>query len=143
MPKCSEIMTRDPACCLPTDSIVLAAQIMRDKDVGSVPVVEDHTTKELTGIVTDRDLAIRAVAEGRNLDQAQVGNVMTRNPITCKMDDDLQQAIEAMEEHQVRRIPIIENGRRLVGIIAQADVALKVENPEQTAEVVEEISKPA
>ncbi|HEY2972022.1 MAG TPA: CBS domain-containing protein [Pyrinomonadaceae bacterium] len=141
--KCKEIMTKDPVCCLPGDTVDQAAQLMKDEDVGSVPVVADQQTKRLLGIVTDRDLAVKVVAEARQIAAVKVEEVMTRNPATCHDDDDLQKAIDAMEQHQVRRIPIVDNDGRIVGIIAQADVATRINEPEQTAEVVAEISKSA
>ena len=112
----------------------------KDEDVGPVPVVADQQTKRLLGIVTDRDLAVKVVADARQIAGVKVEEVMTRNPVTCYADDDLQEAIDAMEEHQVRRIPIVDDDGRIVGIIAQADVATRINEPDQTAEVVAEIS---
>jgi CBS domain-containing protein len=141
--KCNEIMTKDPMCCLPGDTVDQAAQLMKDEDVGSVPVVADQTTRRLLGIVTDRDLAVKVVAEARQIMAVKVEEVMTRNPVTCHADDDLQKAIDAMEKHQVRRIPVVDDNNRIVGIIAQADIAIRAHEPETTAEVVEEISRSA
>jgi CBS domain-containing protein len=141
--KCKEIMTKDPICCLPGDTVDQAAQLMKDEDVGPIPVVADQQTKRLLGIVTDRDLAVKVVAEARQIPAVKVEEVMTRNPVTCHAEDDLQKAIDAMEEHRVRRIPIVDDDGRIVGIIAQADVATRINEPEQTAEVVAEISKSA
>ena len=141
--KCKEIMTEDPACCLPGDTVDQAAQLMKDEEVGPVPVVADQQTKRLLGIVTDRDLAVKVVADARQIAAVKVEEVMTRNPVTCHADDDLQTAIDAMEKHQVRRIPIVDDNNQIIGIIAQADIATRVREPELTAEVVEEISKSA
>jgi CBS domain-containing protein len=142
MQKCGEVMTKDPTCCLPSDTVNKAAQVMKDENVGPVPVIESVETKKLIGIVTDRDLALKVVAEGRDPRSTVVGDVMTRQLVTCRADDDLQKALDAMAEHQIRRIPIVNGGGRIVGIIAQADVATRVEEREKTAEVVKEISKP-
>lgn len=109
--------------------------------MGPVPVIESQQTKRLIGIVTDRDLAMKIVAEGRDAKSTQVELVMTRDLITCREDDDLQAALAAMGEHQVRRIPIVDGQNRLVGIIAQADVATRAGHDKQTGEVVEQISK--
>ncbi len=106
--KCSEAMTRNPACCLPGDTVDRAAQLMKSEDVGPVPVIDSQQTKRLIGIVTDRDLALKIVAEGRDAKSTQVELVMTRDLITCREDDDLQAALAAMGEHQVRRIPIVD-----------------------------------
>jgi CBS domain-containing protein len=141
--KCKEIMTKDPTCCLPGDTVDQAAQLMKDEDVGPVPVVADQQTKRLLGIVTDRDLALKVVAEARQIAAVTVEEVMSRNPVTCHADDDLQKAIDTMEKHQVRRIPVVDDDNRIIGIIAQADIATRAHERETTAEVVEEISKSA
>jgi CBS domain-containing protein len=141
--KCKEVMTEDPVCCLPGDTVDQAAQLMKDDDVGSIPVIADQKTKRLLGIITDRDLAMKVVAPAREVAAVRVEEVMTRDPVTCHADDDLDEAIDAMEMHQVRRIPVVDGNHRIIGIIAQADIATRVKEPETTAEVVEEISKSA
>jgi CBS domain-containing protein len=141
--KCKEIMTKDPVCCLPGDTVDEAAQLMKDDDVGSIPVIADQKTKRLLGIITDRDLAIKVVAQSRQISAVTVEEVMTHDPVTCHADDDLHEAIDAMEMHQVRRIPVVDDNNRIIGIIAQADIATRVREPETIAEVVEEISKSA
>ncbi len=113
--KCEEIMTKDPTCCLPGDTVDQAAQLMKDEDVGSVPVVADQQTKRLLGIVTDRDLAVKVVAEANQIQAVKVEGVMTRNPVTCHADDDLQKAIDAMEKHRVRRIPVVDDNNQIIG----------------------------
>lgn len=140
--KCAEVMTEDPVCCLPADAAVTAARLMKESDVGSIPVVESEQTKMLVGIVTDRDLALKVVAEGRDPNAVKVEEVMTRELVTCRAGDDLQRAVGLMAERQLRRIPVVDEGGKIVGIIAQADVATRTETPEKTAGVVEEISKP-
>ena len=140
--KCSEVMTKDPTCCLPTDAAFDAAQLMKSEDVGPIPVVSDKQTKNLVGIVTDRDLALKVVAEGLDPKQTTIEEIMTTGVMTCGPDDDVSDVLELMEEHHVRRIPIVDDDR-LVGIIAQADIATRIDEPEKTHEVVEEISKAA
>lgn len=139
---CSDVMTKDPACCVPTDTASRAAKIMKTEDVGSIPVCESRQTHNLVGIVTDRDLALQVVAEGRDAGSTLVQDIMTRDPITCSPQDDVQKVLDAMESHQVRRIPVVDRSGHLVGIIAQADIATRCHQPEKTAEVVEEVSKP-
>ncbi len=139
--KCGEAMTINPACCFGGDTVAKAAQLMKNENVGSVPVIDNEQTKQLIGIVTDRDLALKIVAEGRNASSTQVELVMRRDLIMCREGDDLQAALAAMGKHQVRRIPIVNGQNRLVGIIAQADIATRVGNEKQTGEVVEQISK--
>jgi len=143
MKECREVMTKDPICCLPSDTAARVAKLMKTEDIGSVPICEDRQSKKLVGIVTDRDLALQIVAESRDANSTKVRDIMTRQPVTCREDDDLQKALDAMEKNQVRRIPVVDNDGRLVGIIAQADVATRSDEPEKTAEVVEEISKPS
>jgi CBS domain-containing protein len=140
MKTCRDVMTRNPVSCPSNTSAQDAAKIMKSEDVGSVPVVDD--SKRLVGIVTDRDLALNVVAEGRDTRGTKVQEVMTRNPITCRPDDDLDRTLSLMAEHQIRRIPVVDENQHIVGIIAQADVALRANNERKTAEVVEEISKP-
>ena len=141
--KCSEIMTKNPSCCLTTDTVYQAAQLMKSEDVGSIPIVSSHETKKLEGIVTDRDLVLKVVAEARNPKSTPVKDAMTTDIYTCRANDNVEKALELMEHHQVRRIPIVDERDQLVGIIAQADVATRVEEPRKTAEVVEGISKAA
>ena len=142
MKKCSDVMTQDPVCCLPTDTVSKAAQLMKDEDVGSIPVVEDEETMKLIGIVTDRDLALQVVAPQRDPSSTQVEDVMTYDVITCRAGDDVQKAVDAMAQHQLRRMPVIDSDHRIVGIISQADVATRVEKSEEIAEMVKEISQP-
>ena len=139
MPKCREVMTKDPASCAPTDTVIQAAQLMKQHDVGSVPVVESD--KRLVGIVTDRDLVVKVLAAGRGVEQATVKEAMTPNPASCREDDDLEQAMKLMKERQVRRMPIVDGAGKLAGIIAQADVATRVNKDAKTGELVEAISE--
>ena|SRR5947209_8548083 len=140
---CREVMTENPVCCLPTDAVNAAARMMRREDVGAVPVVNDEKNMRLIGILTDRDLAIKVVAESRDSSNTTVRDVMTSTIIACRTDDDLSSAIRAMEEHQIRRVPVVDDDGRIVGIISQADVATRVREPEKTAEVVKGISQAA
>lgn len=139
---CAEVMTKEPACCEAGDTAADAARIMKAANVGSVPVCTDLTTRKLLGIVTDRDIAVYAVAKGRDANHTQVAAIMTRDPLTCRPGDDLQTAVDAMKQYQVRRIPVVDDAGCLVGIIAQADVATRTEAADEKAEMVEEISKP-
>ena len=141
--KCSEVMTKDPSCCLPTDTVFDAAQLMKSEDVGPIPIVSDKQTKKLAGIVTDRDLALKVVAEGLDPKQTKIEEVMTTGVQTCGPDDDVSDVLDLMEQHHVRRIPIVDDQECLVGIIAQADVATRIDEAQKTHEVVEEISKAA
>ena len=141
--KCNEIMTKDPSTCVPTDTVFEVAQLMKSENVGSIPIVKDKETNRLEAIVTDRDLAIKVVAEGLDPKHARVQDVMTTDVVTCRPDDNVNDAIALMEQHQVRRIPIVDSSDTLVGIIAQADIATRLEAPKKTAAVVESISQAA
>jgi CBS domain-containing protein len=141
MSTCSAVMTKDPVCCFPNDMVAKVAELMKSKDIGSVPIIENEQTLKLVGIVTDRDLALKIVAEGRDAKSTKAAEVMTREVVTCRADDDLQTALAAMSEHQLRRIPVIDSSNRIVGIIAQADVATRVDQPEKVAAVVKGISQ--
>ena len=141
MKKCSEVMTKNPVCCRPDDTVAKVAQLMQRDNIGSIPVIEDEQTQKLAGIVTDRDLAMKVIAKGQDAKSTKVEAVMTRQVVTCRAEDDLQKALDAMAKHQLRRIPIVDNDNRIVGIISQADVATRVNQPEKTAEMVKEISQ--
>ena len=141
MKKCSDIMTEDLVYCLPEDPVSKVAQLMKKEDIGPVLIVDNEQTKTLVGIVTDRDLALKVVAEGRDPQTTKVEAVMTRKLVTCRADDDVENAMKAMAQYQLRRIPVVDDNNRLVGIISQADVATRVDEPEKTAEVVKEISQ--
>jgi CBS domain-containing protein len=138
---CREVMTANPSSCVPGDSVAVAAQIMKREDVGPVMVVSDHTDRRLVGIVTDRDLAIKVVAEGRDPHSTRLDEVMSSNPITCNENDDVSEAMRMMADYQVRRIPIVDENHRLIGVIAQADVA-RIGDEEEVGDMVEEISQP-
>ena len=141
MKKCNEVMTKNPVCCLPNDSVSKVAELMKRKDIGPVPIIESEQTKRLVGIVTDRDLTLKIVAEGRDPKSTKAEEVMTRKIVTCRAEDDLQSALDAMSGHKLRRIPVIDKNDGIVGIIAQADVATRVDQPEKTAAVVRGISQ--
>ena len=132
-----EVMTTDPRCVAPQDTIRTAARIMRDEDTGVVPIVESDNRP--VGVITDRDIVVRAVAEGRSPDAVTVGEVVSRDPVTIQPGEKLDAAMRLMASHRVRRLPVVEEGR-LVGVLAQADVASKA-GEEQTGELVEEISR--
>ena len=137
--KARDIMTANPRTVTPDDSVSRAAEIMREADVGVVPVVEDSGSMRLAGLITDRDIAVRIVAEGRD-HRATVREIMSSGLATVRPDDDVDRVTELMKAEQVRRIPVCE-GDRLVGIIAQADVAREGKD-RKTGDVVEQISEP-
>lgn len=141
MKKCSDVMTRDLVTCTPEDSIVRAAQLMKNEDIGPILVVDDSSGGTLVGILTDRDLVLRVLADGQDPDRTTVGDVMSKKLVTCHVDDEIDLALQAMAQYQLRRIPVVEDAMKLAGIISQADVATRVDVPERTGEVVKEISE--
>lgn len=141
MKKCNEVMTKNPVCCLPNDMVADAANLMKGGNVGSIPVIENQQTGRLVGIVTDRDLALKIVAAGHDPKTTRVEAVMTSDVVTCRGEEDVQKALDAMAKHQLRRIPVVDGDNKILGIIAQADVATRVDRPEKTAELVKGISE--
>lgn len=141
MQKCSDIMTTDVVTGTPENTIVEVARLMKTEDIGPVLIVDNEQSKTLVGIVTDRDIVVKVIAEGQDADTTRVGDVMSKKLVTCRADDDVDVAMKAMAQFQLRRIPVVENTMTLVGIISQADVATRVDSPEKTAEVVKEISE--
>jgi CBS domain-containing protein len=132
-----EVMTSNPRTIDAGESVVQAAKLMRDEDVGLAPVVEGD---RLVGTLTDRDIAVRVVAEGRNPEQTRVRDVASTDLVTVDPQQDLDEALRLMAAHQVRRVPVVEEDNRLVGVIAQADVA-RLSDDRRTGEVVERISE--
>ena len=132
-----DIMTSNPSTVEPDKTVVDAARIMKQEDAGVVPVTENG---RLTGMVTDRDIAIRVVAEGRDPQSTPVREVASKDLVTVDPQQDLDEALRLMAQHQVRRLPVVEEDRRLVGVVAQADVA-RHGNDTQTGQVVQEISE--
>jgi CBS domain-containing protein len=139
--KCRDVMTEELVFCTPGDTVSKVAQLMKREDIGPVLIVDNEQSKTLVGIVTDRDLALKVVGEGRDPKNTKVEDVMTRKLITCHADDNVENAMKAMAQYQLRRIPVVDENMKLVGIISQADVATRVDEPERTAEVVREISQ--
>jgi len=139
--KARDIMTGNPDCVTPQDTVFEAARIMRDSDVGAVPVVEDRNSRRLAGVITDRDIAVRCIAEGRDGNCA-VADLMSSDLVTARPDDDVKRIMDQMKSEQVRRIPVVDDDNRVVGIIAQADLALEGPGDRKVGEVVERISKP-
>ena len=138
----TELMTPDPACCTADTDLQTVAQMMVDCDCGAIPIVADMAGKRPVGIVTDRDITIRAVAQGRNPLSLTAGDVMTSELATVRTDESVEELLRQMEANQVRRMLIVDEEGALAGIVAQADVALYGHDEEATAEVVEEISQP-
>jgi CBS domain-containing protein len=140
--KIHDIMTRDPSCVTPNATIREAALVMKREDVGIVPVVDGNDSRTLVGVITDRDIAIRCVADGRDAD-VRVRDCMSADKLaTCRENDDVDRAMDTMRTEQVRRIPIVDERGSLVGIIAQADIVRKARDDAKAQQTVEDISEP-
>ena len=136
--KVKELMTQDPATLGPNATIGEAATLMKQEDCGSIPIVDDG---RLVGIVTDRDIVVRAIAAGKEPKRTRISEIMSADPITVRPDDSVNDAEQAMRERQVRRLPVVEDGR-LVGIIVTAQLA-RNESERETGETIKDISEPA
>jgi CBS domain-containing protein len=139
MQKVSEVMSTDVQTISPDDTIEEAAQEMRDGDFGLVPVVEDE---ELVGVVTDRDIAIRAVAEGKD-SSTPVSEVMSEGVVWANEDDSVEDAARIMSEHQIRRLPVVDSEQHLVGIVSLGDFAVDSSEIEPVVEALSDISRPS
>ena len=140
--KVREIMTSDPVCCTPEDSAQKVAKILCDQNIGSVPVVLDRQSRKLLGIITDRDLCCHVVAAGLDPKVTKIDKFISLNPVSCRDGENLDNCERLMQEPQVRRIPVVDAEMRCIGILAQADLALR-EKPEKVSKTVAEISRPA
>ncbi|MBA3522376.1 MAG: CBS domain-containing protein [Gemmatimonadales bacterium] len=138
-----DIMTPDPACCTPESTAREAAELMLDNDCGAIPVVENLENRRLVGMVTDRDLAIRGLAEGKGPD-TKIRELMTEQPTTALADDEVDVVREVMIQQQIRRIPVVNGDGACIGIVAQADIALEdgAASDREVGRIVEAISEP-
>lgn len=135
------IMTKDPQCCSPEDTVQVVAQLMKKLDVGAIPVVGDKVSKRLVGIITDRDLCVTAMAEGKDPRTTKIAPYFTKTVVTCMPSDTLEVCEQRMKLNRVRRMPVVDAKLTCLGIVVQADIA-RVEKPEAFKELVTEISKP-
>ena len=144
--KARDLMTPDPAQVTPSDSLQRVSQLMAEHDCGCIPVVTAADQRSLVGVITDRDIAIRAVAEGRPA-TTPVGEIMTANPDCVTPDDDLERVEQLMSDRQIRRVVVVDETGECVGIIAQADLARAAKrrndpSPKEMVDVLEKISQP-
>jgi CBS domain-containing protein len=137
-------MTKNPVFCTPSSSAQTAAIIMHQKDTGMVPVNEDFFSRKLVGVVTDRDLCLGVLARGRDPSHVWVEECMTRDPVTCQLDEEIGAALRRMREHQVRRIPVVDEAGNLMGIVSLADLVRRwVISPAELFDTMEKICEPA
>src|SRR5437762_14315622 len=122
--KIKEVMSPNPVCCTPADSAQMAARIMRDGNIGSIPVVIDQQSRELVGVITDRDLCCSIVADGLDPKRTPIQKFISLDPVTCRDGANGEKCERAMQEAKIMRIPIEYSDNRAIGIVAQADLAL-------------------
>ena len=139
--KAKDIMTKNPKCVTPETSVREAARLMKQEDVGVLPVVERDGSDRLVGIVTDRDIAIRHVAEGHDSSSCPVREAMTSSVRTAREDDDVNDVMDVMGKEQIRRIPVINERGALIGIVAQADIVREARDDKKAERTIEKISE--
>jgi len=141
MKTCQEVMTAAPRCATARHTIEQVAQMMKEEDVGAIPVIDDQANGKLVGIVTDRDIVLKVVAAHQDANSVRVDSVMNSSLVFGHPEDSLDEAREAMKEHQIRRLPIVDESQKLLGIISQKDVAEESSSVAATGEMVKEISR--
>ncbi|MEA2552987.1 MAG: hypothetical protein QOJ65_1163 [Fimbriimonadaceae bacterium] len=137
----SEIMTKNPACCTPDSTLRDVARMMVEHDCGEIPVCEDRSGGGLVGVITDRDIVCRAVADGMDVNTTTADCCMTTPPVSASPDMSLDDVCSLMEENMIRRVPVVDESGCVCGIVSQADIACKA-NGYVIAEIVREVSKP-
>lgn len=137
-----DVMTENPACCTPETKLPEVARMMVECDCGEIPVVDEQETRRPVGVITDRDITVRTVAQGRNPLELTARECMSVNPVTIEPDASLDDASALLADHQLRRLPVIDEQGRLCGIVAQADIANSLSSRE-TGELVREVSQPS
>lgn len=138
MTRCSEVMTDTMFTGTSDLTLVGAASLMREHDVGVLPILDND--KKMIGLITDRDIVVKGLASNLSPSQTSVANIMSEDVITCRPDDEIEAALQRMSEAQIRRIPVVDEHNHVVGMISQADIALNTEDTERVGEVVEAIS---
>ena len=136
-----EMMTPNPVCCTPDTDLQQVAQMMAENDCGSLPVVDSESTRKPVGMITDRDIVCRVLADGRDPLRAHASDAMTVNPIAISDDSSLEECARLMEQNQIRRLPVVDKTGGICGIVAQADIALRAPL-DDVGEVVRDISQP-
>jgi CBS domain-containing protein len=140
--KVSDLMTRDPACCTPATTVRDVARMMLEHDCGEIPVVQSMSDRRLVGVITDRDIVCRAVAQGKGPTEATAGDSMSQPVVTVTPETDFEECLRVMEGRQIRRMPVVDSRGFVCGIVSQADIASRA-SAKKTAELVQEVSRPA
>jgi CBS domain-containing protein len=138
-----DVMTTSPACCIPNDTVIRAARIMKEMDTGIVPVVESDRSRKLVGVVTDRDLCLWVVAEGQDPKTVQVQSCMTTHLVSCEPDEAVEKAMDLMREHLIRRILVVDRQGLIQGVVSIADVVRNSDLSSTTIhETLKQVSEP-
>lgn len=140
MKKCREIMMENPACCLPTDRVLEAAEIMKNEHVGLIPVVETTQNKKLVGILSDYDLVLMMGIDGLDIRSTQVKTVMTCKVVTCHAEDDFQKALDTMFEYQLHRMIVVDDDNRVLGVVVPTFVITSIARPKKMPKTAQGIS---
>jgi CBS domain-containing protein len=138
--KLKDVMTHDVEVLNPHDSVMKAARKMKTLDVGSLPICDNN---KILGMLTDRDITVRVVAEGRDPAQTHAHDVMSPEVVWCYDDQDVKEAAQLMADHQIRRLPVVNRDKQLVGIVSLGDLAVHAKNDRMTGDTLEEVSEPA
>jgi len=138
--KIREIMSRDPACCVLSDSAQTVAKILCERNIGSMSLVDDQQSRKLVGMITDLDLCCSVIAQGLDPKTTQIEKLISFPPMSCRDGENIETCERLMQEHQVRRVPIVDAEDRVIGIVSQADLALH-DKAERVSKTVAEISK--
>ena len=143
--KIREIMSRDPACCVLSDSAQTVAKILCDRNIGSMPVLADQQSRKLVGMITDRDLCCSVIAQGLDPKTTNIEKLISLAPFTCRDGENIETCERLMQEHQVRRVPIVDAEDRIIGIVSQADLALhdKADRVLKTVAAISKASQPS
>ena len=136
-----EVMTEDPVCCIPNTTIQKAAQMMADRHIGEIPVVDNNESRRLVGVVTDRDICCRAVAQGKS-PSSRVVECMSEPVVAVTPDADIDRCRQIMEENQIRRLPVVDQQGCCCGIISQADIS-RVASEQDVGHLLKQVSQPA
>lgn len=136
-----DIMTKDPTCCTPDQPLPEAARLMVDHDCGEIPVIDSALSRVPIGVITDRDITTRAVAQNRNPLDVRVGECMSQPAVVVEAGATVEECCGLLEAHQIRRVPVVDKQRRIVGIVSQADIARRVSD-QAVGHVVFDVSKP-
>lgn len=139
--RAKEIMTTDPACCTPDTPLPDVARLMVEHDCGEIPVIEGGDSRKVVGVVTDRDITCRVVAQNKNPGELHAADCMSSPAVTVSADASVEDCCRAMEEHQIRRVPVVDARGEVAGIVSQADIA-RAADADDTAEVVRQVSQP-